>query len=95
MGQGRAVRRFGCAGLDLCDVAAGRMDGFWETDLKPWDVAAGALIVAEAGGLITTTDGGAFNSRIGDVLATNGRLHGAMLDVVRAFRAGRAPKRTN
>jgi myo-inositol-1(or 4)-monophosphatase len=95
IGQARAVRRLGSAAIDLCYVAAGRMDGFWETDLKAWDIAAGALIVAEAGGLVTTTTGEAFNSRVGDVLASNGRLHGPMLDVVRAFRAGRAPKRTN
>ena len=95
IGQARAVRRLGSAAIDLCYVAAGRMDGFWETDLKAWDIAAGALIVAEAGGLVTTTEGEAFNSRVGDVLATNGRLHGPMLDVVRAFRAGRARKRTN
>src|SRR5476651_1809444 len=95
VGQARAVRRLGSAAIDLCYVAAGRMDGFWETDLKAWDIAAGALIVAEAGGQVTTTDGQAFNSRAGDVLATNGPLHGPMLDVVRAFREGRARKRTN
>src|SRR3954464_4069294 len=95
VGQVRAVRRLGSAAIDLCYVAAGRMDGFWETDLKAWDIAAGALIVAEAGGQLTTTDGEPFTSRAGDVLASNGRLHGAMLDVVRAFRTDRARKRTN
>lgn len=94
VGQCRAVRRLGSAAIDLCYVAAGRMDGFWESDLKPWDIAGGALIVAEAGGTITSTSGAPFTSRGGQVLATNGHLHGAMLEVIAAFRAGRAPQRT-
>lgn len=89
VGQARAVRRLGSAAIDLCYVAAGRMDGFWETDLKAWDIAAGALIVAEAGGRVTRTDGTPFASRSGDVLATNGRLHDQMLGVIRSFRAKR------
>jgi myo-inositol-1(or 4)-monophosphatase len=88
------VRRLGSAAIDLCYVAAGRMDGFWEADLKPWDIAAGALLVAEAGGRVTTTGGEPFTSRGGQVLATNGHLHGAMLDVITDFRGRRAPKRT-
>jgi myo-inositol-1(or 4)-monophosphatase len=95
VGEARAVRRLGSAALDLCYVAAGRMDGFWETDLNPWDIAGGALMVAEAGGLVSGMDGAPFASRGGHVLATNGRLHGAMLDVIRAFRGGRAPQRTH
>jgi myo-inositol-1(or 4)-monophosphatase len=95
VGQARAVRRLGSAAIDLCYVAAGRLDGFWETDLKPWDVAGGALIVSEAGGRVTNTDGEPFTSRGGHVLATNGHLHDAMLSVIRTFRAGRAPKVTN
>ena len=94
VGQARAVRRLGSAALDLCYVAAGRLDGFWESDLKPWDIAGGALIVAEAGGRVTGTDGGAFSSRGGHVLATNGRLHDDMLGVIRSFRDRRAPQRT-
>jgi myo-inositol-1(or 4)-monophosphatase len=94
VGQARAVRRLGSAAIDLCYVAAGRMDGFWETDLKAWDTAGGALIVAEAGGCVTDTDGAPFTSRGGHVLATNGHLHEAMLDVIRTFRARRAPQRT-
>jgi myo-inositol-1(or 4)-monophosphatase len=82
VGRARAVRRLGSAALDLCYVAAGRMDGFWETDLKPWDIAAGALIVAEAGGRVTTLSGGPFRSRGGEVLATNGHVHDAMVDVI-------------
>jgi myo-inositol-1(or 4)-monophosphatase len=94
VGQARAVRRLGSAAIDLCYVAAGRLDGFWETDLKPWDIAGGALIVSEAGGRVTGTDGGGFASHGGQVLATNGHLHDAMLAVIAAFREGRAPQRT-
>ncbi len=88
--QARAVRRLGSAAIDLCWVAAGRMDGFWESDLKPWDIAGGALIVAEAGGTVTAMDGSPFRSRGGNVLASNGRIHNAMLDVIAAFRTARA-----
>jgi myo-inositol-1(or 4)-monophosphatase len=95
VGQARAVRRLGSAAIDLCYVAAGRMDGFWETDLKPWDTAGGALIVSEAGGRVTNMDGSDFDSRAGHVLATNGLLHEPMLDVVRAFRRSRSPQRTD
>ena len=80
-----AELRLGSAAIDLCYVAAGRMDGFWERDLKPWDIAGGALIVEEAGGRVTNMEGSPFSSRGLDVLATNGRLHDAMLDVVRTF----------
>ena len=89
VGKARAVRRLGSAAIDLCYVAAGRMDGFWETDLKAWDIAGGALLVAEAGGIVTDTDGGPFVSRGGHVLAANAHLHAAMVEVIRAFRAGR------
>jgi myo-inositol-1(or 4)-monophosphatase len=82
VGEARAVRRLGSAAIDLCYVAAGRMDGFWERDLKPWDVAAGALIVAEAGGRVTGMDGTSFNARGDQVLATNGLIHDRMLEVI-------------
>lgn len=94
VGQARAVRRLGSAAVDLCWVAAGRMDGFWEADLKPWDIAGGALVVAEAGGRVTNMDGSPFNSRGRHVLATNGPLHEAMLAVIASYRLDRAPKRT-
>ena len=94
IGQARAVRRLGSAAIDLCYVAAGRLDGFWELDLKPWDIAGGALIVAEAGGRITNMAGEPFTSRGGHVLATNGHLHEDMLGVIRACREGRALERT-
>jgi len=82
VGVARAVRRLGSAAIDLCYVAAGRMDGFWEADLKPWDIAGGALVVAESGGRITSLTGEPFVSRGGSVLATNGRLHSQMIDVI-------------
>ena len=88
VGRARAVRRLGSAALDLCYVACGRMEGFWESDLKAWDIAGGALIVAEAGGRVTSMAGEPFRSRAGDVLATNGLLHDAMLRVIREFRGG-------
>ncbi len=94
VGQVRAVRRLGSAAIDLCYVAAGRMDGFWERDLKPWDIAGGALIVVEAGGRITNMEGQPFTSRGGHVLATNGHLHDVMLDVIATFHDGRAPQWT-
>lgn len=87
LGISRAVRRLGSAALDLCYVAAGRLDGFWELHLGPWDIAAGALIVAEAGGRVTATDGTAFQSRRGNVLATNGRLHDEMLAAIGDYHA--------
>ena len=88
--RARAVRRLGSAAIDLCWVAAGRMDGFWEGDLKAWDIAGGALIVAEAGGRVTGTDGQPFASRGGHVLASNGRIHDDMLAVIGEFRASRS-----
>ncbi len=85
VGRARAVRRLGSAAIDLCYVAAGRLDGFWETDLKPWDIAGGALLVQEAGGIVTSQAGDPFTSRGQSVLATNPDLHGAMLTVIRDF----------
>lgn len=81
----RAVRRLGSAAIDLCYVAAGRLDGFWEQQLNPWDTAAGALIVSEAGGQVTGSDGRAFRSRAGHVVASNGHIHGQMLETIAAF----------
>ena len=58
------------------------MDGFWERDLKPWDIAGGALLVTEAGGTITNFRGERFQSRGADVVASNGRIHPAMLEII-------------
>jgi myo-inositol-1(or 4)-monophosphatase len=89
VGQARAVRRLGSAAIDLCYVAAGRMDGFWERDLKPWDIAAGALIVSEAGGTVTNMRGEPFTSRGQHVVASNAVLHEAMLEVIRSHQMTR------
>ena len=86
VGRARAVRRLGSAAIDLCYVAAGRLDGFWERDLNPWDIAGGALLVSEAGGTVTNFSGEPFSSRGRDVLASNGLIHQAMLDVIAAHR---------
>ena len=83
--KARAVRRLGSAALDLCYVAAGRFDGFWEQRLQPWDMAGGALLVEEAGGAVTDVNGAPFGSRRGSVLATNGRVHAEMLETIRTF----------
>jgi myo-inositol-1(or 4)-monophosphatase len=94
--RSRAVRRLGSAALDMCYVAAGRFDGYWESKIQPWDVAAGALIVAEAGGRVSTIGGDLFRSRAGSVIATNGRIHDLMLEVITGFNDGRrAPNRTH
>jgi myo-inositol-1(or 4)-monophosphatase len=82
--KARAVRRLGSAAIDLAYVAAGRLDGFWEASLSPWDISAGALIIEEAGGTVTRLDGGPFDSRRGEVLASNGLIHQPMLDVIRS-----------
>lgn len=74
----QGLRRVGAAALDLCMVAAGWFDGYWELKLKPWDVAAGALLVLEAGGRVTDFAGGPFRSDGGEVLASNGKLHQAI-----------------
>lgn len=71
----QAVRQLGSAALHLCCVAAGRIDGYWEFALSPWDIAAGALIVTRAGGLVTATSGAEFSPHAGDLVATNGIVH--------------------
>lgn len=88
--RARAVRRLGSAALDLCYVAAGRLDGFWEDRLKPWDLAAGALMVEEARGCLTGMDGAPFRSRQGHLVASNGLIHAPMLETIRdaAARSG-------
>jgi len=78
----QAIRRDGSAALDLCYVAMGRFDGFWEMKLNPWDVAAGGLIVTEAGGSVTDFSGDPFTIQGQEILATNGRIHGEMLKVL-------------
>jgi myo-inositol-1(or 4)-monophosphatase len=82
----RAVRRLGSAAIDMAYVAAGRFDGFWEVKLNPWDVSAGALMVEEAGGTVTGLMGNPFDSRTGEVVASNGRIHEAMVEIIRTRR---------
>jgi myo-inositol-1(or 4)-monophosphatase len=79
----RAVRRLGSAALDLCYVACGRFDGFWEIKLSPWDLAAGALICSEAGGRVTDIDGRKFSIYAGRIATTNGKIHAEVLRVLR------------
>jgi myo-inositol-1(or 4)-monophosphatase len=78
----QGVRRLGSAALDLCFVACGRFDGFWEEYLNPWDTAAGALIVEEAGGRVTDFDGGAYRMEGAQILATNGKIHAHMISLL-------------
>jgi myo-inositol-1(or 4)-monophosphatase len=74
----RGIRRAGAAALDLAYLAAGRLDGFWELKLKPWDVAAGTLLIQEAGGTVTAFDGGPYRVRNHRILASNGLIHHEM-----------------
>lgn len=78
----RGVRRLGSAALDLCYVAAGRLDGFWEIRLHPWDFAAGMLVVTEAGGAVTNYAGAPLKIEASEIVASNGVLHPAMLAVL-------------
>ncbi|HWI17331.1 MAG TPA: inositol monophosphatase family protein [Vicinamibacterales bacterium] len=80
--QARAVRRLGSAAIDICWVAAGRMDGFWEASLKPWDTCAAALILKEAGGKVTGMDGKTWEPDAGHILATNGVIHEEVLRIL-------------
>jgi myo-inositol-1(or 4)-monophosphatase len=82
--RARAVRRLGSAAIDLAYVAAGRFDGFWEVKLNPWDVSAGALLIEEAGGAVSNLDGGPFDSRLGEVVASNGRIQAQMVETIRS-----------
>ncbi len=82
----QGIRRNGSAALDLCYLACGRVDGFWEFKLYPWDTAAGSLIVREAGGTLTDFSGNAFSIWGEQTLASNGSIHDEMLRVVIATR---------
>ena len=83
------VRRAGSAALDLCNVASGRFDGFWEFNLNPWDTAAGVLIVEEAGGKVSRFDGSPFELDSRETLASNGLVHEALLREFQEIFAGR------
>lgn len=81
----QGVRRPGAAAVDLAFLACGRVDGFWEVNLKPWDTAAGLLLVTEAGGMVSTLNGGPCSPFIPELLASNGRIHREMQEQLRDF----------
>jgi myo-inositol-1(or 4)-monophosphatase len=83
------VRRAGSAALDLCYVACGRYDAFWEFNLNPWDTAAGVLLVQEAGGRVTDFEGGAFQIESRQTLATNGLIHQPLIDEFQQIFSGK------
>ena len=83
-----AIRRPGSAAIDLSYLAAGRFDGFWELKLHPWDVAAGSLMVTEAGGRVTDFQGRPFNIYSEEILASNGLIHQAMLEAIQEIAGG-------
>ncbi|MFH1954152.1 MAG: inositol monophosphatase family protein [Pseudomonadota bacterium] len=80
--RAQGVRRLGSAALDLCYVAAGSLDGFWEEDLKPWDTAAGDVILREAGGKLTTFEGESYSPFLKSLVASNGLIHDEMVRVI-------------
>lgn len=82
MKASRGVRSMGAAALDLCQVACGRLDAFWERDLEPWDIAAGSLIVAEAGGKLSAYAGRLFDPFGDEVIASNGLIHAELLKII-------------
>ncbi|MCK4385691.1 MAG: inositol monophosphatase [candidate division Zixibacteria bacterium] len=81
--KAQAVRRGGSAALDLCYLAMGRFDGFWELKLSPWDMAAGKLMVEEAGGRVTDFLGGQFNIYLKEILGSNGKIHQQMIEILK------------
>jgi myo-inositol-1(or 4)-monophosphatase len=87
--RSHGVRRAGSAALDLAYVAAGRLDGFWEFNLNPWDTSAGILLVEEAGGRVTDFSGGQFKLDSREILASNGLIHTELLSFFDAMFAGR------
>ena len=83
MAEVAGIRRFGAAALDLAWVAAGRFDGFWEHGLQPWDLAAGILLIREAGGYVTDLDGGEAMLETGGIVAGNEAVHRQLLEQLR------------
>jgi myo-inositol-1(or 4)-monophosphatase len=83
MAVSAGIRRFGSAALDLAYVAAGRFDGFWETDLKPWDIAAGIIMIREAGGMISELDGRDQMLNTGSIIATNPSLYQDLMQIIK------------
>ncbi len=89
--EARAVRRLGSASLDLCYVACGRLDGYWEEKIQPWDIAAGALIAEEAGAAVSGMDGSLFDPFAGHLVAAVPGIHQEMLAVIRDTRRKATP----
>lgn len=89
--KARGIRRAGAAALDLAYLAAGRLDGFWELKLKAWDMAAGVLMVREAGGTVSAFDGSPYDLFNGCILASNGLIHGEMVAMLAEVASGPSP----
>lgn len=89
--EAQAVRRLGSASLDLCYVACGRLDGYWEEKIQPWDIAAGALIAEEAGAAVSGMDGSRFDPFAGHLVAAATGIHEGMLEVIRDARRKATP----
>jgi myo-inositol-1(or 4)-monophosphatase len=87
MNAAAGVRRFGAASLDMAYVSAGRYEGYWESGIKPWDIAAGIILVREAGGYVTDRKGGQDMLGLGSVVAANDQLHRTLLDLVKEKQA--------
>ncbi|MCD6389558.1 MAG: inositol monophosphatase [Desulfobulbaceae bacterium] len=83
--RSQGVRRAGAAALDLAYVACGRLEGFWEIKLKPWDTAAGILLVEEAGGMVTDFQGGPYSPFIPEIISSNGHVHGELVGLLKEF----------
>jgi myo-inositol-1(or 4)-monophosphatase len=81
----QGVRRLGAAAVDLCHVASGKVDGFWEFDLQPWDTAAGILIAREAGCMVTQMDGSDYTIYDKNILVANPQVHSKMVAEIRSF----------
>lgn len=90
MGVAAGVRRFGAASLDIAWTAAGRYEGFWESGLQPWDMAAGIIILREAGGFVTDFDGKDGMLESGDIIGANDSLHRDLMKLLKSARAGNA-----
>ncbi len=91
MGEVAGIRRFGAAALDMAYVAAGRFDGFWEFGLNRWDLAAGELLVHEAGGFVSDIAGGNAHLDTGNIVAANANLHGDLIGILKSFDSAAAP----
>ncbi len=81
--KSRGVRRDGSAASDIAYLACGRFDGFWEEGLHPWDVAAGKVLIEEAGGQVTYYDSSPFSIYVPPICASNGKIHKEILDILR------------